>query len=282
MLVGVPDPGEQAAAGGEVVAVQVVVGGLEQHEQAEQHRDLYLCRAGELALLGLEPDAAEQVVHERRGDQPHDHDRHAEVHQVVPPRQAEDVVTHVLVEVGVLGAERLPVAPQQELPPLPGTRTAGEEPDHDGDAHHQPPPQRIDHLAVAVEVGLLVRGGPEQRPEPVGQHDVERHDDAHHQPEHREEADLDPEDLGVHRPVVRRPPAVRTDAAEPQPVGPDAGEHRHQEERDHHHDDGADQRPGPARGSPRRPAHVARCVVEESAHAARPVRSVLKGPPQQL
>ena len=136
------------------------------------------------------------------------------------------------------------VPPHQELPPLAGAGAAGEEAEHDRDGDDQPAAQRVDDLAVAVEVGLLLRRRPEQRPEPVGQHDVRGHDRTHQQPEHQEQQDLGAEHLGEDAGVP--------DALEPQPVGPHPGEHGDQEEGDDQHDDRADQRARPLRRAGRR------------------------------
>ena len=156
LLVGEPDAGEQpAAVAGQVVAVQPEVGGLEQHEAPGQHGDLHLRGAGEPVLLRLQPDAAEQVVDDGRGQQAQHRHGHAEVDEVVQPRQVEDVEADVLVERRVLGAERAAVAPEQELAPLAGPGPTGEQPEHDGDADQQPLAKRVDDLAVAVQVDLL-------------------------------------------------------------------------------------------------------------------------------
>jgi hypothetical protein len=92
VVVGVGDPGHQpAGVGGDVVPVQPVVEGLEQHEQPGEQRDLHLRGAGELVALRLEPDPAEQVVHDAGHEQPDEGRGHPEADQEVQPRQLEDV-----------------------------------------------------------------------------------------------------------------------------------------------------------------------------------------------
>ena len=278
VLVRVAEAGEQpAAVGGEVEPVQPVVGGLEQDEEAREHRDLHLCSAREPVLLRLQPDPAEQVVHDGRRQQAEHRQREPEVDEVVQPRQVEDVEPDVLLEVGVLGAERRAVPPEQELPPLPGAGAAGEQRQHDRDAISSQRAQRVDDLAVAVEVDLLLGRGPEQRPEPVGHDDVGRDDHAHQQPEHQEQQHLGAEHLGEHLGVA--------DAAEPQPVGADAGEHRDQEEGHDQHDDRPDQRTGPllrARSGARAGAARGCRRRRFRSLALRPVLSVLEGAAHQL
>jgi hypothetical protein len=195
---------------------------------------VHLGGAGQLVAARLQPDPAEQVQRDRHRDQAEHGDRHAEVDEVVQPGQLEDVEADVTVEVGVLGAERDLVAPQQELPPLSGARAAGEDREDHRDAEQQPAPHRLDHLAVAVEVDLLLRRRPEDRAEAVGDHDVGRDDRAEQHAEDQEQHHPGAEDGVEHLGV--------TDAAEPQPVGPDPGEDRGQEEGRDQDDGGADER----------------------------------------
>ena len=63
VVVGVGHAGDQRARGADQVeAVEPVVGGLGEHEQAEQHRELHLRGAGQPVARGLQPDAAVEVV----------------------------------------------------------------------------------------------------------------------------------------------------------------------------------------------------------------------------
>ena len=140
LVVGVAHAGEErAGVGHQVEAVEPVVDGLGQHEDRQQRRDLDLRGAGEpLAGARGEADAAEEVVDQHGGDQADDGQRHHEVDDVVPERQVEDVEPDVLVEVGVVGAEGLAVAPQREAAPLTGRGGAGEETHDDGGAADDP------------------------------------------------------------------------------------------------------------------------------------------------
>ena len=62
-----------ARPGDQVEAVEPVVGGLGEHEDAEQDRELDLGGAGQPVVRRLQPDPAVQVVHER-GHQQRDHE----------------------------------------------------------------------------------------------------------------------------------------------------------------------------------------------------------------
>ncbi len=241
----------------QVEAVEVVVDALGQHEEAEQHRELGLRRAGEPVVGGLEADAAEEVVHDRRRDQRDDGHRHHEVDEVVQPRQLEDVEADVLVEVGIGAVEGLGVAPQQEVAPLPHARGAGEGADHRRHTDDQPGADRGDRLAVAVQVGLLRRGRPEQRPVAVGQQDAGADRQRHHDREDQEEQDPGPDQGAEDLPVA--------DLAEPQPVGVDRRERGQAEERDDQDHRGDHQCPRPA-GRPRGRWLLALFLVEQLAH----------------
>ena len=225
MVAGVGHAGDEAAGlRGQVEPVQPVVDALEQQEHPEQRGELRLRRAGDLVGRGLQPDAAVEVVHDRREQQRGEHRGHREVDQEVQPRKAEDVEADVLAEVGVGLAEVLAVGPQQEGAPLAGGGDPGEDPEDHADADQQQPPHRGDDLAVALEVGLLRRVRPEHRTQPEGEEQVQPHDEGHQPAEGGEQQHAGPDQLAEHLAVA--------DAAEPQLVGPDAREQREADDHD--------------------------------------------------
>ncbi len=117
-------------ADGQAVAVQPVGDRLEQHEDAQQHRQVHPGRGrGALAEERLQPQPAVQVVGDRGGDQAHDHHGEREAEHEPVPGQVEGEERDVLAELRVLLAEGHPVAPQQEGAPLPRRGRAADQTD---------------------------------------------------------------------------------------------------------------------------------------------------------
>jgi hypothetical protein len=139
----------------------------------------------------------------------------------------------------------------------------------------QPLADRGDHLAVALEVGLVGRVGTEDRAQPVGDVQVDPDDGRHQQPEDEEQPDPGPQQLGED--------TGEAQAVEPELLGPDAGEQREQEEQDDQHDRGHQQRAGPAAAALARSgcrsgrAGSGARRLELVAHAGSPAKQVRSG-----
>jgi len=272
LVVGVAHAGEdRAGVGHQVESVEPVVDGLGEHEHRQERRDLDLRRAGQpIPRPGREADAAEEVVHQDRGQQPDDRERHHEVDDVVPERQVEDVEADVLLEVGVGAAEGLAVPPHRVVAPLTRGRRAREQPHHHGCDADDPAHPGRQELAVAVHpvVGHARHPRPQDRPEAVGHRHRQRHRRAHQAGEHEEQAHAGEQEGAEDLAVAEGP--------EPQPFGPEGREATEQHERDDQHDGGDHQRAGAPRGG-RRSRRVRSGVVERSAHAGSLLRCSRSG-----
>jgi len=212
-------------------------------------------RGADLLPHGLQPDATEQVVG-RRGGQQRQHDGGEQEAQHEPLEGVgEGEVGDVAAELRVDLAELRAVAPQQPGLPAGGGRQPGEQAeDARADEQHRGE-ERLDGDAVALEVLLLRRHRPERRPHPVGQVDVHPDDDGHEQPEAEEEHQAGGQDGREDLPVIN--------AREPQQVGVQRdADTAHQEQDGQDHEDGSEQagagrqaRPGGADG------HAGRLLV---------------------
>ncbi len=130
--VGVGRPGDPAAVGEhQAVAVEVVGKHLEHDQPAQQDREVGPRRRSGLVPRRLDPQSAEEVVHDHRGDQ-RQQERDEEVAEdEALERIGEGVVGQVLVELRILDAERRAVLPEQPRLPPALCREAGEEGEDD-------------------------------------------------------------------------------------------------------------------------------------------------------
>ena len=156
-------------------ALEVVVDGLDERQDAEQHRQVGLDRGGHPPLGALEVDAAVEVVGDGGDDEHHDQRFEGPAEQELDERQLEDVEADVLVVLGVGGPEGDVVAEQIPVVPLPVGADSGQQgEDRGGDDPHRPG-VRADDIAVAHHqlVGRARRrlvGG-----DPVGDDQVAEH-----------------------------------------------------------------------------------------------------------
>ena len=193
------------------------------------------------ARLQLQP--AVQVVGEGRRDERHDQHHRQEADHEAQPRQVKTKNADVQVELRVRGAERHPVAPQQERLPLASGAGAGEQAEDDGDADRGQATQRLDGLAVLVEVLLLGGDRGVDRPAAVADDQAGGDQRAGEDGAHGEQ-----QDLGGQLGDEDGPEAQRV---EPQHVGPHAGRQRAEEAEGHQDRDGGAQ--GAAAASEHRP-----------------------------
>ena len=256
MRVGVGQAGDQRGVlGGELVALQPVVAGPQQHQDAEDDREVHPGGRRRPPRTALHPQAAVQVMRCGSSDPGHDDDGHQEAGDEPQPRQREDEEADVEVELRVLDVERLTVPPQQVGLPLPGRRAAGEQADHDRHRDRAEPAQRLDLLAVAVQAGLLGRDRRIDRPRAEGEDQAGEDRATRDQPTDDEEQHLG-EQLGGEDPGV-------ADRLVPEQVGPEL-----RADQDEGHDD--------ARGSPASAAGRRGAAVRSP--AAEAVRVVRAGP----
>ncbi len=251
-----------AALDHECVPVEPVGGRLEQHEEPEQRRDVSARRCGGLLPRRLQAQAAVEVVGHQRGQQRHDHHREAEADQETPEGQPEGEERDVDAELGVLAAERLGVAPQQERLPLARGRPAGEQAEDGGPGDRDDATVGIERDAVAVKALLLHGQAAEHGSKAVGDPDVAADDRTHREPEQHEEQDPG---LQLGRVDGREP-----DRAEPQQVGVEAGEHPEGHDDGPEHQQGEQQRsaPGPPGDGSSCAARLIRIRGKVEAHRA--------------
>ncbi len=205
-------PGRQR----ELVALEPVVGDLDQSEQGEEDRDVGLHLGGDPRPGVLHADPTIEVVGHGRddeddrqgGEQPGDHEGQE--------RQLEDVEADVGVELRVLDAEVHPVGEQEPVVPLarhPGPGDQGEQ-----QAHPDPDPARalVHDLVVPAQQLLLGAHGPEAGGDPVGDEQVDVAEDEEDPDEDQGEAGLGAED--------RAERVLVAEGLEPQVVGVEAGD----------------------------------------------------------
>ena len=137
--VGVRRAGEGAAPVGEqqVVAVVPVLHGLEQDERGDQQRELQGGLRGDLASRAGQPDAAEQVLHDRDGDEADGQDDEHPAEDQLDHRQGEDVETDVVVELRIVGAEVAAVQPELDDLPVALGGQPGDQRDDTGNAERE-------------------------------------------------------------------------------------------------------------------------------------------------
>ena len=147
------DIGEQGAVhrapGGqrELVALQPVVGHLDQGQEGQQDREVGLDLGRHPGPGVLHPDAAVEVVghggdqqdDDQRGEQPGDHERQE--------GQLEDVEADVGVELRVLHTEVDAVDEQQPLVPLAGDTGPGDDGEQEGHARPDPARARVSTIS---------------------------------------------------------------------------------------------------------------------------------------
>ena len=132
----------------EVEPPQVVAPRLDQHDHAEQHREVGASRRGHALAprAGLRADASPEEVRDRGEERDAHHRREQPALQELEPREAEDVERRVTTELWIRGAERHAgrVPPEQEHLPLPGDADAHEQRQHRRDDRHQPAQIRLE------------------------------------------------------------------------------------------------------------------------------------------
>jgi hypothetical protein len=113
-------------------------------------------------------------------------------------------------------------------------RGTGDDADEDGDAGEHPATDRLQDMAVALELLLLLGDRTKGRPQLVGDHHVGGHDNRHDRAEHEEQQHFGGESPAEDRRILNR--------TEPQQVGvlPDKhrGDDQEDDERDDNRDDG--------------------------------------------
>jgi hypothetical protein len=142
-------------------------------------------------------------------------------------------------------AERHAVSPQQEGLPVAGGTGRGEQADDGGHHDHGDLAQRLDGLAVLVEVLLLRRHRRVDRPGAVADDQA-----GGHQAPDDDEAEDEEQGLG---PQLGEEHTAVADRVEPQHLGPHGRGHRHSEEQCDDDRDGGAERPTPASQLHRRP-----------------------------
>ena len=188
----------------ELVALEPVVGGLDQGEQSEQDRQVGLdLRRDPLGRRALHPDAAAEVVR-GGGDDQHDDQRHEQpVHREGQERELEDVEPDVDPELRVLDAEVDPVAEQDPGLPLGGDARAGDDREHHGDHEPHRALPTADDLVVPLEELLVGSPRTEPRSDPLGDRQADEHDQEEHAGEDQAQTDLHPEQGAEDRPEAR-------------------------------------------------------------------------------
>ena len=216
------------------IPVEPVGAGLEQHEDADEDRQVRLRGTAHAIVGGEQAQPAVEVVHDDGSKESQHHRGEQEAEDKAEERQVEDVERHVHAEQRIRGAERRAVAEQQPVLPLRGGAHTGQQSEHQRYAEQRHLAQRVQRRAVALEAVLLGRHHPEHRAHAVGDPHVDAHDERHHAAEDDEQTDAGPELGGEDRGGI--------DRLEPQEVGVEAGhDHQHQCQ-DADHDQGPDQR----------------------------------------
>jgi len=186
-----------AVCGGELVARQPVVDGLQHREHREEHRDVRLRGAPDLRSRRLEDDAAGQDVrrHHEHCDEQHRDEQPVEDER--DERQAEQVEADVVAEAWVLDAERLAVAEHQPVLPARHRRRGEQEAEQHRDTEAQEPQPAAEELVEALDDGMRVRR--EARGcEPIGDDEVEHGERNERAGEHEEQGELRPQHAPEH------------------------------------------------------------------------------------
>ena len=173
-----------------------------------------------------DPDAAVEVVREDARDAGHDGDADQESGDKAEERQGHEVEADVQAELRIVLAEGLLVQEQQDLLPLAGRRAAGEEPEQDGQADHDHPPDGFELDLVPVQVVPDVRVRGVDRTCVVGNPDGKEHRGEHDGEAGDEEGDA--------REVLGQEDFEETQLLVPEDVRPDIGK---EDEADHNQGD---------------------------------------------
>ena len=235
VLVGVGQAGDETRVlCRQRVAVQPPAARPDENERGQQQREVNARRGGGPFTLGLQLQAAIDVVGHGRGQRAQDQGHGEEPDDEAKPRQGEDEEPDVEVELCVLGAERHPVDPEQEGLPLACGGRSGKDAEHRGSGDRGQTAQRLEQLAVVVEVLLLCRNRRIDRTRAIPDQHAGSDDRGREQTAHDKEPDLgeqlDPEDRG------------EADAVVPEHLGPQL-----RGDGDDHDDDGQDGQGGSQR-----------------------------------
>ena len=187
----------------QLVAVEEVRDGLEQHEGAGEDGEVGAGGRRERAVAPGEADAAEDVVRDERREEAHpDADEEPGQHRA-PEGQREDVEADVVAEDRVGHAEGRLV--EEELGGLPVAlrRERGDDRDDQRDADGEQPQVGQHDGAVARDRVLGAGDGDEHRPGAVGDVEVERDQAAHEDGRDDGLHDARAEDRREHAPVAR-------------------------------------------------------------------------------
>src|SRR6185503_629088 len=114
------------------VTVQPPAACPDENKPGQQQGEMNACRRGGAFTLGLQLQAAIDVVRRSRGQHTKNQGHGEESDEESKPRQREDEETDVEVELGVPGAEWDPVDPEQEGLPLACRSQSGKDAEHSG------------------------------------------------------------------------------------------------------------------------------------------------------
>ena len=240
----------------QLVAAQEVVGGLDEGQRPEQHREVRLHLRGDALPLLLEPDPPVHVVRDGRDEERQQDDVEQPVHDVRVEGQLEDVEADVVPEPErvdrVVDAEVHAVGEEEPLLPLVGGAGA----DRQGEQQRQAEPHETGPLprrgVIAGQHVLLGTAGPLRRRQPIGDRQVPVQQRGQDGDEDQRQDDPRDDD--------RAPHVGLGQSVEPEVVGVEAGRaaqrHQHDNDRSDPDEDSPPQATGSDRG--RRPARAAR------------------------
>ena len=204
------------ALGRQREAVEPVRHRLQQDEQADEQAQLGLRGSRRAVALGLQAQAAVEVLHRDDGQDAQEEDAEAEADEEAVERQLERVERQVHVELRIRDAERRRVAPQQVGAPLGGGRQARDEAEADRDQQGEAAAVRLERDPVALQARLLGRHPAEGRARAPGDPHRQADRQPHERAEDQEHDGPGDDGGGEHLGLV--------DRHEPQPVGVVPGE----------------------------------------------------------
>jgi len=212
----------------QLVAVQPVGGGLEQHQGADQADHLDTRRAAQRAGPAGQPDATEDVVRRQvRDDGQEERHQQQPDHQPVE-RQVEGVEAEVLAELRIGDPELSAMQEQLDTHPVALRDDAGQQADPRRYPEREQSQPRQHRGAITRHRVVGAVAGHEHRPRPEGDRQGGEHDAADGQADHHEGDQPGQQGGDENGPVAQfsepQPVDVAVDQARPDQQQPDHGE----------------------------------------------------------